>query len=113
MSLPQTYPVEVEGVGNFVFRRRTYADRAKVANRTLAILGGVPEHPYLLDEASKIAELELLIVEAPSGWDIATLDPLDDEDVAQMARVHGRFAEEETRFRGAFKAARGGRGPAT
>ena len=100
MKPQRTYQVEVDGVGTFTFRRRTMGDFVRIPNKALEILGGVPQHPWLLDQATMLAELGMLAVGAPEGWDIEMMDPLDDGDVAVVRKVHGRLIEEEARFRG-------------
>ena len=96
----RTFQVQVEGIGLFVFRRRAMADFSRIPNKALEILGGIPQHPILYDRAHMLAELEVLTVQAPDGWKLLEMDPLDDDDQAKFAEVHRRLIEEEARFRG-------------
>lgn len=107
MKEPRTYLVDVEGVGTFTFRRRTIGDLARIPNQAILILGGIPQHAWLLDQATMLAELEVLTVKSPDGWDMDDLDPVDEHDVARVRLVHGRLIEEEERFRGRSRADRG------
>jgi hypothetical protein len=111
MAFDRTYPVDVEGIGTFVFRRRTMEHRYAIAALALKIMGaggGGGETPHLgvLQSTEKMAELQLLCVSGPDGWDIDALDPLDDEDCSKFEAVHKRFREAEETFRRELKAKR-------
>ena len=111
MSKSRSYQVPVVDIGTFTFRRRTMGDFVRIPNMALELLGGVPQHPYLLEQATMLAELQTLTVAAPEGWDVGAMDPLDDEDVARVRAVHGRLLAEEARFRGGAAPARPVVGP--
>jgi len=99
----QTYQFDVEGIGTFTARRRTMRDSAAIPNHAISILGGWPGHPAILEQATRLAELEMLITRAPEEWDIQSLDPLDKDDQAKLDKVHGGLRDAEERFRRELK----------
>lgn len=108
----QVYSFDVDDVGSFFARRRTMNDSAAIPNRAISILGGVPSHPIMLQQATKLAELEMLIVGAPDGWDLAGLDPLDQDDQELIDAVHGGLRDAEERFRRSLREKRSALGRA-
>ena len=98
LALPMVVPIE--GVGTFKFRHRTVKDQIWIEREAADILGGEPLTSYLRSCAIALATLERLTVEAPDGWDIETVDPLDGGAVSEVYRVFGELVSTESRFRG-------------
>ncbi|PWC44275.1 hypothetical protein TSO221_18455 [Azospirillum sp. TSO22-1] len=96
----RSYTVSVDGVGDFVFRRRVMRDQFRIHADTLRILGGPVDEPLLWNSAAAMATIGVLMVSGPDGWDVEELDPLAPEDLEGLYKVHGRLLEEEERFRG-------------
>ncbi|EEP0937587.1 hypothetical protein KD576_004183 [Salmonella enterica subsp. enterica serovar Thompson] len=94
------FKVPVEGVGQFIFGRRTMNDEVKIAQEYSRIIGDV-ENPswYLNMLGNCLSILRILTVEAPEGWDLDTLDPLDDDTYASLVKVATSLKEQEERFR--------------
>lgn len=100
----RTYPVSVDGVGDFRFRRRVMRDQFRIHADAMRILGGPVSDPMLWNSAAAMATVGVLMVSGPTkDWNVEDLDPLDPEDVATLYKVHGRLLEEEEKFRRAAK----------
>lgn len=113
MALERTYTFDVDGIGTFVFRRRTMAHRYSITAAALKIMGtGEVTNLGLLAETEKMAEVQLLCVSAPEGWNVEDMDPLDPEEMRQFGIVHARFREAEETFRRGAAAKRPGVGSA-
>lgn len=101
----RTYPVTVDGVGEFFFRRRIMRDQFRIHADTMRILGGPVSDTMLWNSAAAMATIGVLMVSGPTkDWNVEDLDPLDSDDVATLYKVHGRLLEEEEKFRGASRA---------
>jgi len=94
-----TYPVTVEGVGDFVFRRRTMRDQVRIEAETGRILGGPCEDGELIQAAAAIATLAVLTASAPDVFDVAEIDPLDRDQVKTLFSVFEGLREAENSFR--------------
>ena len=94
-----TYAVEIPGVGKFVFRRRKMRDQIAIEAETLRITGGETESDNLRRAASSLATLGILTVEAPKGWDLEMVDPLDTDAIAEVLKVFGGLRSAEDEFR--------------
>jgi len=100
----RTYPVSVDGVGDFIFRRRIMRDQFRIHADTMRILGGPVSDAMLWNSAAAMATIGVLMVSGPTrDWNVETLDPLDADDVATLYKVHGRLLGEEETFRRAAK----------
>lgn len=95
------YPIEVPGVGNFIFRRRVMRDEFRIGAEYSRLTEGVETPVQWLDLiAAATSTLKVLTVEAPSGWDIEAMDPEDDATYAKIMEVYGALRAAEARFRG-------------
>jgi hypothetical protein len=94
------HTLEVPGVGAFVFRRRVMADTFKVSAEYSRLTEGVPNPSTWLDLfATAYATIKVLAAEVPAGWDMAAMDPEDDESYKQIMGVFGALRAAEARFR--------------
>lgn len=109
-ALPQTFPVTVDGVGEFTFRRRGMRDQFQIEGNVRKTTGGGLE---LLDNGALAFEtLAALTISAPEDWDLLALDPLDEGDWKKMMAVFRALRAAEDRFRGRVSAVPPGGGEA-
>jgi hypothetical protein len=95
----KVFPVEVDGIGAFVFRSRTLRDQFRIEGEAARVLGGSCEDRALQAGAISFATLLVLTEEAPPGWDIEGFDPLDPAATAKIFEVARRLREVEATFR--------------
>lgn len=94
------FTVQVKGVGNFVFARRSLADEISIQVEYSRITQGVPSPTLaLFTLALAMATIRVLMVECPDGWDMDALDPLDDDEFEQIERVFTALRAKEDTFR--------------
>jgi hypothetical protein len=95
------FDVTVEDIGLFTFARRTMADEFAIQRKFADLAGGGDGHTTWLELVGGwVSALSVLTVRAPEGWDIATMDPLDDEVYAQLNKVYDALRSAEDSFRG-------------
>lgn len=99
IAQPTDFNVPVEGVGTFTFGKRTMRDEISIQVEFARIIDGVEPTSWLAAVGGWMSALKVLTVRAPDGWDIETLDPLDDETYAKLARVYEALADKERSFR--------------
>lgn len=99
LSKPTDFYETVEGVGRFRFGRRMLADELQIQRKYAEYVGGVEPTAWLAMLGEYLSTLIVLTVEAPEGWDIDNMDPLDNETYAKLARVFTALREREERFR--------------
>jgi len=105
------FPVEVEGIGRFVFAKRTMADEIAIQRKYAEIVGGVEPTPWLQSVGAWLAVLPVLTVSAPEGWgDVEEFDPNEEETFERLSRVYMALRERENSFRGGKKPASQGSG---
>lgn len=100
-----THEVAVEGVGTFVFRRRTFRDQLRIEAEALRILGGPTSDPKLDTIALSISTLSVLTVTAPAEWNVEEFDPFDPGASELLLKVYGGLRLAEDTFRGRAAAA--------
>lgn len=93
------YAVDVEGVGTFMFGRRTMRDQIAIEVEFARIIDGVEPTAWLAAMGGWLSTLRVLTVRAPAGWDLDALDPTDPETYSKLLRVHDALAEKERSFR--------------
>lgn len=92
--------VEVPGVGVFLFRHRTFRDSIRIAAEVEQMLGfqaGVSGG--LQSVAAMFATLTTLLDQAPAGFDLENMDPLNDSSLSRLEEVYLALREAETNFR--------------
>jgi hypothetical protein len=94
-----TYPVTVEGVGHFVFRKRMMRDQVAIQAEASRMLGGPVDDPELRAFAHALVTLKTLAVQTPQGWNPEAVDPLDAEETGKLWRVYDAMRDAEERFR--------------
>lgn len=105
----QQFPVEVEGIGVFMFARRTMRHEFKIQAEYSRLTEGVDTPTANLEYiAGVFSTLRVLTVQAPDGWSLDALDPLEQEDFEKVMLVHSALRAKEGSFR--RKKAAGGAG---
>ena len=100
MSKPsRTYPVSVEGIGDFVFRKRTLQDQITIQANASRRLRGPVDDPELRSFVHALETLLCLTVQAPEGWAPEALDPLEPGETEQLWQVHEALRDAEEKFR--------------
>lgn len=97
------FNVSVDGIGNFVFARRTMRDEMKIQVEYARYIDGVTPTDWLASVAGWMAALGVLTVSAPEGWDIDEMDPLDNDSYTKMATVYSTLVKQERSFRSIVK----------
>lgn len=93
------HKITVEGIGEFAFRRRTLGDQMRIEGDSDRMLGGPVSDPGLRGISLALATLGRLTEMAPEGWDIEAVDPLDENAVARILKVHEALRAAEDEFR--------------
>lgn len=94
------FHVDVDGVGHFVFARRTMRDELRIQAEYSRLTEGVDNPSVYLDRlASWIAVVKVLKVDAPHGWDPETLDPYDEGTLDKIRNVFNALRIKEDSFR--------------
>lgn len=98
------FQINVDGIGTFTFGRRRMRDEMAIAAEFSRLTEGVDNPtPYLASVAGWISTLKVLTVEAPEGWDIDEMDPLDEDTYAKLVKAHTALREKEGSFRSGSK----------
>ena len=96
------FNVDVEGIGRFVFARRTIADGPKIRSRYNVMTEGnySPEGMMWDTFALAMVTLQTLMVSAPDTFNIDALDPLmDDECEKTVVKITAALYVKEQSFR--------------
>lgn len=96
---PTDFRVSVDSVGDFVFAKRTMADEIKVQVEFARMIDGVEPTQWLQVVCGALADLRVLSVSSPEGWNLDDLDPMDEGVYAKLVSVHEAFREKERSFR--------------
>lgn len=98
---PTDFTVEVEGIGNFTFARRTMRDEIKIQIEYAKLLDGAEPTNWLAAVCGWLSVLSVLTVRAPEGWstDPDAMDPLDPGVYSRLDRVHAALVAKEGSFR--------------
>ncbi|MFM0224822.1 hypothetical protein [Paraburkholderia dipogonis] len=100
------FNVDVEGIGRFVFARRTIADGPKIRSRYNVLTeGNYSPEGFMWDTfALALVTLQTLMVSSPDTFNIDALDPLMDDDcektvvkiVTALYAKEGSFRRKQT-----------------
>lgn len=94
------FHVDVEGVGHFVFARRNMRSEMAIAAEYSRLTEGVDTPTsYLQTVAGWMAVLKVLTVDAPHGWDLDEMDPLDDDTHEKILKTFSALRAKEVDFR--------------
>lgn len=99
-STGATFALPVEGEGSFTFRRRQMRDEFRIGAEYCRLSEGVAgATPWFAGLCQAVATLRVLTVEAPPGWDLDKMDPLEPATYDRIIRVHQALREKEEFFR--------------
>lgn len=104
------FDLTVEGVGRFVFGRRTMGDELAIQREYSSIIQGVTPTDWLMTMAGWLSVLRVLTVRAPEGWNLEEMDPLDEATYANLFKVYTALRDKEGSFRLGQKVAPEGNG---
>jgi hypothetical protein len=96
---PTDFRVTVPDVGDFVFAKRTMRDEIATQVEYARIIDGVQATPWLEAVGGAIADLTVLTVKAPDGWDLDALEPHDPATYTKLIAAHRGLLEKERSFR--------------
>lgn len=94
------FTVTVEGIGRFVFGKRTMGDELAIQREYADIIGGVTPTVWLETMGGWLSVLRVLTVRAPDGWDLDEMNPLDEDTYARLHQVYTALRDQERSFRG-------------
>ena len=104
------FELHVEGLGRFVFGRRTMGDELAIQREYSNIIQGVTPSDWLTTMAGWLSVLRVLTVRAPEGWNPDEMDPLDEATYANLFKVYTALRDKEGSFRPGQKVAPEGNG---
>lgn len=94
------YPVEVEGVGTFIFGRRTLKDELRIQAEYSRITEGVDTPTLMLYTLGiAIATIRILMVQGPVDFDLDALDPVEEDTFTQLQAIYEGVKAKEYSFR--------------
>lgn len=99
MTLPNVYPVTVDGIGEFVFKRRTMRLQLAIEVETARLSEGVALPNDVAIFIAAVAELKVLTEAAPKGWAPDEADPYEPEAYSKIIRAWRALSEKEGSFR--------------
>src|SRR3546814_15237920 len=93
-SASSSFTFNVEGIGPFTFRHRNLRIELSIQAEFSRICEGVETpNAFLQLVGDRVATLRVLTVKAPEGWDLDSMDPLDDESYTKLGRVFEALRE--------------------
>ncbi len=96
----RTYNVNVEGIGNFVCRRRTMRVAVAISAEYNRLTEGASTVSKELDAiADFLSFLAVVVVSGPEGWDPYLCDPDSAQEIERLQSVYRAIKDAEARFR--------------
>jgi hypothetical protein len=96
---PSDFRVAVADLGEFVFGKRTMRDEIASQVEYARMIDGVSPTPWLETVCGAMADLKVLTVRAPEGWDVDDLEPHDPATYAKLINAHRALLNKERSFR--------------
>jgi hypothetical protein len=96
------FHVDVEGIGRFLFARRTMQDQFMIRGEYARLTGGHYDAEGNMADLSALgyATLTVLLVDGPKSFNVSTLDPLMDDDFdKKILKVYVSLRAKELSFR--------------
>lgn len=94
------FTVPVEGVGEFTFGKKGIRDQFAIEAEYSRLTEGMDiVTNFLWNIATAFANLKILTVKAPDGWDLETLDPEDGDSYRKLMLVWGALRDKQATFR--------------
>jgi hypothetical protein len=94
-----TYPLVVDGVGEFVFYRRNMRRQIAIEVEVARLTEGVSVTGNLAVFIEALATIKALTAESPSSWNPSESDPFDPESWERVVKVGAALREKEVNFR--------------
>ena len=92
--------VPVDGIGVFTFAKKTMRDQFAIESEYSRLTEGVETvTEFLWSAANSFANLKVLTVSAPEGWNLEGLDPDKAEDWEKLKRVWSALRDKQLSFR--------------
>lgn len=91
--------LELDGIGQFRFGRRTYGDRCHIRAKYLELTHGVTNDDQLSTYASMIAAYSILCVECPKGWEDIENTSIRDFEDNKLFDLFAAWGPKEDSFR--------------
>lgn len=96
------FAVDVDGIGRFMFARRTMRDTYRIRGEYGQMTGGNYDADGAMVDISALgyATINALLVSGPNDWSLDDMDPLlDHEPEEQIMKVFTALREKELSFR--------------
>lgn len=113
MPSANDFTLPVENIGTFTFGKRTMRDQVAIAVEYGRLTEGAAD---LMEEETTIfcralAQLKVMTVQGPDGWNPDNLDPFDPDSYAAVLKVWGALRDKEVTFRPGAQSGGTGAGP--
>ncbi|HKT53702.1 MAG TPA: hypothetical protein VJP88_04580 [Caulobacteraceae bacterium] len=99
---PSEFVADVEGIGQFLFAKRTMRLDIKAAVELRRLTEGVLMDEYSMTFMQAIADLKVLTLDGPKDYradELDDLDPYNDRHHAAILLIWGALREKERSFR--------------
>lgn len=94
------FKVPVDDVGTFVFGHKSVADQIKIEAEYARLTEGVEIVPRFLHVLSTaLADIKVMAVTVPDGWDINAMDGEDDDNYQKIVDVRSAYRKKVDEFR--------------
>ena len=98
-----TLPVNVEGIGSFIFKMRTIQNQFRIEAEYARLTEGLSEVTLFLGNlAERVSDLSVLTLSGPKGWSaekILNMDAFDEATYARIDKVWSALRDKEVSFR--------------
>lgn len=100
MSTVQSFAVQVDDIGTFVFRRVNMGDSVRIASEFSKLTDGQEDvAPWVGRLVTRLATLKVRTVTSPEGWDIEQMDPEESETFLKIDKVYSALKDRDAFFR--------------
>ncbi|MDP3327205.1 hypothetical protein [Parvibaculum sp.] len=94
------FVVTVDGIGVFTFAKKGMRDQFAIEAEYSRLTEGVETvTDFLWSAANSFANLKVLTVSAPDGWNLEGLDPDDSNDWERLTKVWSALRDKQLSFR--------------
>jgi hypothetical protein len=97
----------VEGIGEFIFGKRNLRDEVRASMELRRLTEGLECDEFTTTFCRALADLKVLTVKCPKGWepdDLDDMDPFSEETYANVLLVWSALRDKEEPFRNPGKA---------
>lgn len=96
------FPVDVEGIGRFMFARRNMVDMIRIRGEYNSLTSGSYDEQGNVTDISALGYISIqrLLVSAPANFALDDLDPLTEDDYDdKIMKIYFALREKEASFR--------------